>query len=254
MDIPQTTADFSNESTIIIGIPGAWKDVDALRHAIDRDSGGYSYSGVMLLHEATQASYGVELVEHDPRLREAYEAASFGQLTEPELAAIEHHTMTMYLVAEGGSPEKAKAIFPVVSALLQAGGLAAKIETTGKAFGKAAWVALAAADDATHLYDAFVLKLHAEGDVYYTCGMHNLGFRDAIIGAVDEQIAAYTLDVFSMYQLLEHPHIRPGESFSAKAELPSFQLTQAEDKRFPKDDTFHNQHGLWILHPIATPS
>lgn len=251
MDRPNTTSDFSNESTIVIGIPGNWKDIDELRHAIDRHSGGYSYSGMMLLHEDKKSSFGVELVDPTPKLREAYEAASFGHLPEDTLKAIEGHSMVVYLIGEGGSLDKAKALMPAVQAVLKAGGLAVKVESTGKAFSKEDWDALCAVEDATHLYDAFVLKLHAEGDVYYTCGMHNLGFRDAIVGAVDESTAAFALDVFSMYQILEQPHIRPGESFSAKEDLPSFQISEEKDVRFPPEDTLYNRHGLWILHPIV---
>lgn len=250
MDPSNHNSDFSKEATIVIGIPGTWKDIDAFRHAIDQHSGGYSYSGMVLLEEATQTSVGVEIVAHDSNLRAAYEAASFGQMAPAELDPLDQHTLTVYLIGEGGSPEHAKALLPATLAVLQSGGLAVKVETTGKAFGKAAWEALATSGDATHLYDAFVLKLHAEGDVYYTCGMHNLGLKDAIVGAVDEQVAAYTLDVFSMYQILEQPHMRPGESFSPNSELPAFQLNEAEDQRFAPDDTLHNRYGLWILQPI----
>lgn len=250
MEIPNHTSDFSKEATIVIGIPGTWEDIDALRHAIDQHSGGYSYSGMMLLEETNQTSFGIEIVEHEPHLRAAYEAASFGQMSPAELDQVEQHTLTVYLIGAGGSLEQARALLPATQAVLNAGGLAVKVETTGKAFSRSAWEALMKKQDATHLYDAFVLKLHAEGDVYYTCGMHNLGLKDAIIGAVDEQIAAYTLDVFSMYQILEQPHIRPGESFSAKADLPAFQINETEDQRFPTDDILHNRYGLWILQPV----
>lgn len=250
MDPTNHNSDFSKEATIVIGIPGTWEDIDAFRHALDQHSDGYSYSGMVLLEEVTQTSFGLEIVEHDPKLRAAYEATSFGQMSTAELALLDQHTLTIYLIGEGGSPEHAKALLPATLAILKAGGLAVKVETTGKAFGKAAWEALASSRDATHLYDAFVLKLHAEGDVYYTCGMHNLGLKDAIVGAVDEQVAAYTLDVFSMYQILEQPHIRPGESFAPKAGFPAFQLNEANDQRFAPDDTLYNRYGLWILQPI----
>ena len=249
MDLPNHTADFSNESTIVIGIPGTWADADALRHALQRHDGGYSYAGMMLLHEATQTSCGVELVDHDPNLREAYEMASFGRLDETVLEKLAEHTFTVYLVGEGGSTEKAKTLLPAALALLEAGGLAVKVEASGKVFNQEDWATLCALDDATYLYDAFVLKLHAGGDVYHTCGMHSLGLRDAIVGAVEAEVAAHTLDVFSMYQILEQPNIQTGESFSPKEDWLTFQISDTPEKRFATDDARHNRYGLWVLHP-----
>lgn len=238
-----------DESTIVIGVPGQWEDKAALLKAIEEKSGGYTYGGVMLVHHKTQESFGVEIYEHDEKLRKAFEFASMGQMTAEELDEIGKHTFTVYLIGEAGSIKAAEAMMRASKALLLAGGLGVKIETTGKAFNPEQWMALCGLEDQARFYDAFVTKLRAQDDVYYTCGMHNLGLKDAIVGAVDMETASYTLDIFSIYQILEQPDIRAGELFSANAESPQFQIFTEKDQRYPEGDGFHNKHGLWILRP-----
>jgi hypothetical protein len=245
-----TPPNFKKEQTIVIGIPGNWKDQDTLVAAINELS-NYSYAGVALLHEPTQTSFGVEIYEQDSNMRGSFEQWGLGRIEEAQLQAIDKHTYTIYLIGKGGSLEDGRRIMAASEALLQAGGLGVKIETTGKAFSPATWQLLCGLEDDARLYDGLVTKLHAEGDVYYTCGMQNLGLRDAIVGAVDTPTALYALDAFCLYQILEQPHIRPGESFLPASDSPSFQINQEEDRRYSKEDILYNKYGLWILQPIV---
>lgn len=244
-----TPPNFKNEQTIVIGIPGQWKNQDALVTAINSIN-GYSYAGMALLHEKTQDSFGIEIYEQDKNMRQAFEELGMGRLTEKQLAAIDKHTFTIYLIGKGGSIEDARKIMQASLALLRIGGLGVKIETTGKAFSTEVWKMICELPDDARMYDAFVMKLHADGDVYYTCGMQNMGLKDAIVGAVDQQTAIHALDAFCLYQILEQPNIRPGESFSPASDSPSFQITEEEDQRYPKEDIYYNKYGLWIMRPI----
>lgn len=240
-----------DEQTIVIGIPGKWTNRDAIVKAIEQYSGGYTFSGMMLIHDKTKESFGLEIYEKDPNLRQAFEYAGMGQLASDLLQQIEAHTFTLYIIGSGGSLDFAQKMMQVTQALLKAGGLAVKIETTGKAFSPDAWTALCAVEDKAKFYDAFVTKLRAQDDVFYTCGMHNLGLRDAIVGAVDMDTAVQTLDWFSLYQIIEQPQILAGEIFSANEQSPSFQILAEKDSRYPTEDGFHNKNGLWILRPTT---
>lgn len=238
-----------DEQTIVIGIPGKWKNRDAIVDAIAAKSGGYVFAGMMLMNNSTNESFGLEIYEKDPNLRQAFEYASMGKMTKEDLDLIDEHTFTLYIIGEGGSPELAQKMMDVSRALLKTGGLGVKIETTGKAFTPQTWEALCNLEDAARFYDAFVTKLRAQDDVFYTCGMHNLGLKDAIVGAVDMQTAVHTLDIFSIYQIVEQPEILKGETFSATDNSPSFQILAEKDSRYPEGDGFHNKYGLWILRP-----
>lgn len=245
-----TPPNFKNEQAIVIGIPVQSKNQEALVKAINGID-GYSYAGMALLHEQTQDSFGIEIYEKDKNMRQAFEQLSMGRLTEEQLEAIDKHTFTIYLIGKGGTVEDARKMLETSQALLSIGGLGVKVETTGKAFSTEVWNKIGQVPEDTRLYDAFVMKLHADGDVYYTCGMQNMGLKDAIVGAVDQQTAIYALDAFCLYQILEQPHIRPGESFSPASDMPSFQITEEEDQRYPKEDIYYNKYGLWIMRPIV---
>lgn len=238
-----------DEQTIVIGIPGKWKNRDAIVEAIATHSDGYIFAGMMLMNSNTNESFGLEIYEKDPNLRQAFEYASMGQMSKEELDAIDEHTFTLYIIGEGGSIELAQKMLNVSQAILKTGGLGVKIETTGKAFNRPTWEALCNLEEEVRYYDAFVTKLRAQDDVFYTCGMHNLGFKDAIVGAVDMDTAIHTLDIFSIYQILEQPEIMLGETFSATDKSPLFEILTEEDSRYPEGDGFHNKYGLWILRP-----
>lgn len=238
-----------DEQTIVIGIPGKWKNRDAIVEAIAQNSGGYSFAGMMLIHAETNESFGLEIYEKDPNLRKAFEFAGMGQLTEEELQAIDEHTFTIYIIGGAGSTELAQKMMTVSQALLKTGGLGIKVETTGKAFNAETWNKICNLKEEAKYYDAFVTKLRAQDDVYYTCGMHNLGLRDSVIGAVDMNTAVYTLDVFSIYQIVEQPEIQSGETFSAIENSPYFEILEEKDTRYPEGDGFHNKYGMWILRP-----
>lgn len=238
-----------DEQTIVIGIPGKWKNRDAIVEAIAQHSGGYIFAGMMLNHTETNESFGLEIYEKDPDLRKAFEFAGMGQLTEEQLQAIDEHTFTIYVIGGGGSIELAQKMMTISQALMKIGGLGIKVETTGKAFNNDTWNAICDLKEDAKYYDAFVTKLRAQDDVYYTCGMHNLGLKDAVIGAVDMNTAIYTLDVFSIYQIVEQPTIEKGETFSAIENSPYFEILEEEDNRYPEGDGFYNKYGMWILRP-----
>jgi len=239
-----------DEQSIVIGIPGKWKNREEIVNAIAKDSGGYIFAGMMLMNSTTGESFGLEIYEHDPNLQQAFQYASMGKMTEQELQAIGEHTFTLYVIGSGGSVDFAQKMMKVTQALLKTGGMGVKIETTGKAFTPEQWNAICGLEDMGRYYDAFVTKLRMEDNVFYTCGMQNLGLKDAVVGAVDMNVASYTLDIFSIYQIMEQPEIKAGESFSASEETPEFRIFEEKDNRYPEDDAFYNREGLWVLKPM----
>lgn len=239
-----------DEQTIVIGIPGKWENRDAIIKAIEKHSGGYNFTGMMLINEKTKESFGMEIYEHDESLREAFEEASMGGISEKNLQEIDKHTFTLYIIGEGGSIPAAQKMMEISQKILQTGGLGVKIETAGKAFSPDQWNAICANKDLTKLFDAYIIKLQALEDVFYTCGMQNLGLKDAIVGAVSPEIASQTLDVFSIYQIVEQPTIHKGESFFINDKMPEFIIWAEDDTRFTADEPFFNRQGLWVLEPI----
>jgi len=136
--------------------------------------------------------------------------------------------------------------------ILHAGGLAVKVESAGVAHSSDQWKEFTAAADAEALYYAYV-TLVGQGDnrTYYSCGMHNLGLRDAIItGNLTAYEAGSLLNTFLLYCLIEQPELEIGHTFSVDAPSPRYRLSTEQCTIYPKDHLFNNPFGLWRLSPL----
>ncbi|MBL2468615.1 endopeptidase, partial [Klebsiella pneumoniae] len=81
--------------------------------------------------------------DHDPSLREAFLYASGGRFEEDLLSKLEKHTYTVYIIANVQNMQELKEVIEVGNGVLDAGGLALKIETAGVAYSKDEWTELA---------------------------------------------------------------------------------------------------------------
>ncbi|HEY1016971.1 MAG TPA: DUF4261 domain-containing protein [Herpetosiphonaceae bacterium] len=237
----------TNEPDIILGLPGQWPSRSAIVTSIVQRSDGLIFAGKLLRDTHTDQSYELDIYDRDPDLARAFAIAGRQALTEADLAAIESHTATLYLIGKGGSAQRAKQIMQVGARLLGAGALAVKVESAGKAHSASDWRALAAADEPAALYHAYVTLVGGRG-VFYSCGMHNIGLPDAVVpGSLAPDSAARLLEAFLLYLLLEHPALKPGHTFSVDAQAPRYRLRLAPCALHEPDDPFHNPYGMWML-------
>jgi Domain of unknown function (DUF4261) len=233
----------------VVGIPGAWISRTDIVTSIAKQSDGFLFAGGVIMNRTTQQGVKLEVYEHDPELPQAFARAGHRALTQADLDAIAAHTYTLYLVGQGGSVDAARRIMEIAVGLLKAGGIAVKVESTGIAHSARDWLTFAAHPEATALYHAYVVLIGEEG-TYYSCGMHNLGLRDAIMsGATDAKTATSLLETFLLYTLLEAPTLRDGHTFSMNANAPSYRLTTEVGQTYPADSLFYNPFGMWRLSP-----
>ena len=239
--------DIQPEVEIVIGIPGKWQTRNDIVRDIASKSEGLLFAAMVVMDTATNESYRLEVYDNNPHLAEAFALAGRQSLTESDIQAIQSHTFTLYLIAKGGSLEKAQEVLSVGSRLLQAGGLAVKVETTGKAHSAKDWFALTEAHNETALYHAFVTLVGDERG-YYSCGMHNLGHRDALVkGSITADDAARLLQTFLLYALVEKPAIEDGHTFGEDQQSPRYYLRSVPCETYPTGDPFHNPYGMWEL-------
>jgi len=238
---------------IILGIPGKWPTRSDLVRAIAEFSEGYLFAGNVLMNVKSQASWTVDVYEHDPKLRRAFEVAGQGLIDEPMLDQIGLHTQTLYVIGEEAGLEPARAMLDVGRALLDAGGLAVKVESCGTAHDAKTWRSLAeTAALPPSLYRALVVLVgKGSRDVFYSCGMHHFGLPDTTVDAsVGPDDAATVMNRFNVYQMSESPTLRAGHTFSVAADAPRYRLEQRPCEQFPEGDPFHNPDGYWHLTPI----
>jgi len=235
----------------IICIPGHWSSrVDLLRR-ISKKSDGYAVAGQTLVDTETKEAFTLEVDGHDERLASAFRAAGQHWATEDDLAAISRHTFALYLIGEGGSCDRAASLMAAADALLRAGGYAVKVESTGLAHSADDWHELVEQRHLQSTYRAFVVVV--SGRDVYSCGMHNLGLRDAIVRAEEDDDPAELIRAFTFYAFSEAPVIREGDRFSVRKGAPRFRLASEECNLYGEDDPFTNPYGMWRLRSPRAP-
>lgn len=239
----------SSQVQTVIGVPGCWSDRSDIVQSIVRRSAGYIFAGKVLMKIGAKDGFTLDIEGHNPDMRQAFAAAGGLRFTEEELAAIDAHTFTLYLVADGGSIEAAKKCLHAANALLKCGGLAVKIESTGVAHTAGGWAGFCERDDLGGLLRAYVTYIGDPG-VFYSCGMHNLGCPDALVEAdIEPNDAANLLYTFLGFLLVDHPTLKDGETFSVAEDAPHYRLFHEPCTRYPEGDLFHNPFGQWKLGP-----
>src|SRR5262249_36899830 len=166
---------------VVICIPGEWQSRDEFRRSIVERSDGYVFAGSSLLETKTSDIFELQFEGPDPRMLEAFRAAGWHWRDTDEMARIAGHSSVVYIIGHGGSPKNTEALIVAAAGVIKAGGLGVKIETSGLAHAPAVWLELAKYAYLNSAYRAFVLCV--TGDEVYSCGMHNLGLREAIVDA-----------------------------------------------------------------------
>ncbi len=235
---------------ITLCIPGPWKDRSDIITAIAQTHAGeYVVGGYTLLHVSSGNSFRIEIEERNPKMREAFELG--GQaLSEADFRLIDQHQSVVYIIGEGGSMETADKVVHAGNAFLSAGGWGLKVETSGKAFMKEQWLEITAQKEVKKYFDAFTVLLRAEDGAIYSCGFHNIGYRDIICESyISEDVAVDLVVAFAYYLLYDRPVVEPGQTFSMSAKAPAFRIITENCALYSEDDLFYNPFGLYRLTP-----
>ena len=231
----------------IIGIPGNWNSHSEIVESIALHSGGYLFAGMILMNTETKWSCTVDIYDHDPNMRQAFDIAGNRLLSEEELDAIADHRYTFYLVSEGGSLDKVRQLAQAASAILDCGGLGVKVESAGLAHSPEVWRELCENGLSIEMMYAFVTYAGDSGS-YYSCGMQNIGHRDSVvIGDIDPHGATDLLFAFNKYIAIENAVIADGETFSTSADAPRFRVHKNDCTEFSPTDLFYNPYGVYTL-------
>jgi uncharacterized protein YegJ (DUF2314 family) len=236
---------------IILGIPGLWPTKTDLITAIvrankDQSNPRYLGLGPMIADLQSKESFGFEVYDRDPRLAEAFRVAGQGRLSPELLASIADHKYTVYILSQRQDIAAAKSMLRLAAFLLDAGGLAVKVETTGTAHSADRWRYYARSNGLLPLYDAYVTLVGSK-DFNYTCGMHNLGLPDAsLTKQIPAKDAPEYLVAFNQWNLIERPTLTDGTRFATSLSDPVFALSH-QDYGYDPADEYNNPHGRWHL-------
>lgn len=233
-----------HKAQVVIGVPGKWKDRTELIQAIVSKSDGYLMAGYIIHNASKDIGFEVEVYEHDPNLREAFSYAGRGSFKDSLLDEIDQHTFTVYVIAEVNGLEGLKEVLEVGDALLEAGGMAVKIETSGIAHTRDEWRELVNNKEYFPIYSSFVTLLGDE-ERYYSCGMKAFGLPDVITpSSLSPEDAADLINNINLYSLVEKVTFNSGETFSLGENSAIFRIEFMKDFRYEDDDVFFNPFGL----------
>ncbi|MGE7879290.1 DUF4261 domain-containing protein [Peribacillus muralis] len=236
-----------SENKIIIGIPGKWKNRMELIQAVAAKSEGYLLAGNIFHNKEKNITFQAEIQDHEPALKETFSYASKGNFPESLLEEINKHTFTVYILADISGTGTVADLIDAGAAILRAGGMAVKIETTGLAHSKEDWLKLHQSPDILSVYAHFVTII-GEEDYYCSFGMKSFGLPDAVtLNTMSPKEAAALLNTFNYYHVGERPLFTNGETFSIQQDAPDFTLTSLQDFRYEEDHPFYNPFGLWNL-------
>jgi hypothetical protein len=237
----------------VLCIPGPWANrTEFLKAIVHARKGDYLFAGGILAQPSANTHFLLELQEADPALPAAFQRAGlFSAMSDEAVAAVANHHMVAYLATQPDQPAShasARAIAQAAAALLDAGGLAVKVETAGKAFEAARWRELLAFEEAGPLWELFVaVAIKAADGASFTCGMHNLGLKDALVRNLPTADAIQLLRDFTYFGVAEQPELAVGHKFSRAADAPVYQLAEVTAQPYADDPDFVNPYGMWEL-------
>src|SRR5687768_4076413 len=158
----------------VLCIPGKWKDRSEIVTAIvDNNLGRFIFAGNVLLNINTNQGYSLEIHDKDGQMQNAFKVAGLvNRLSNHFLEEIDKHHYVIYVIGDTGNLDDAKAISEAGLAILNAGGLGLKVESTGKAFTKEHWAKLVTDFEESNLCEMFVIDSINDGQgTTYSCGM-----------------------------------------------------------------------------------
>jgi hypothetical protein len=240
----------SKEPSIVLGIPGAWKDRSEIVKSIALHSGGYLFAGKVLMHSQSNTHFELEVYDHDPTLVESVRSGSMGQISEAVLDAIQAHTNTLYLLSFETGREVVERMLDAAVGLLESGGLAVKVEFAGFSVSADQWREHASTKAAYSLYRSMV-ALVAEDTQHFTCGMSAFSLPDCSVQQDNLQTAFEVATEFCCYLMDERPALADGHTFSVPDGTERYRISFEEYGFYPPGDMFHNPNGLWRLEPAS---
>jgi hypothetical protein len=237
----------------ILCIPGPWASrTEFLTALFQARKGEYLPAGNILACPAVDTHWLLDLQEPDADLAAAFQRAGlFTAMSEAALASVAEHRMVAYLLTPPEQPAGiagARALAQAASAVLDAGGVAVKVETAGKAFDAAKWRELAALEADGPLWELFVaLAIKASDGASFTCGMHNLGLKDALVRGLPTAEAINLLREFTYFGATEQPVLSAGHTFSQAVDAPVYRLAEVAQQPYADHLDFANPYGMWEL-------
>lgn len=232
-------------------IPGPWTNrTDFLQRVVSHTKGDFIFAGGILANPKSTDHVPLEFCQPYEDMRNAFEIAGQGKLPRELLDQLASHKSVVYMRFPLDAIGQKKHILKYTSLLRDLGGFAVKVESTGIAHTWDTWDELLSSENPFDQYRCFVILIGDE-EQFYSCGMHHFGLPDCQISReIPAEEAADTMNRFNYYQIVEHPELESGHTFSLTPDSPYYRLTLDQDQRHEAEEFFHNPKGLWTMEKV----
>ncbi|MEM6612010.1 MAG: hypothetical protein AAF652_07105 [Cyanobacteria bacterium P01_C01_bin.72] len=242
-------------SNIVLCIPTSFKNRQELAAALENKHGvEYVLMGRIFRSTVSSDSCEIEIIRNRDRfssmtssLADDFELAGQDKLDFATLQQIHNCPQIIYLTSTDSDYAGCLRIANLARVLLQVGGIAIKVESSGLAHSGEKWLTNCDSHDVFDIYSLYVVLVEGK-DHYYSCGMHNFGKADVTVSIEsDVGLAIYVMNVFNYYRLTESPILQDGHTFQPDIECPHYRLEWVMDRESPAHSPQHNPHGRWYL-------
>jgi hypothetical protein len=234
---------------MIICVPGPWENRSEFARRVFalEPYGRYTFDGGVLADVKHQDQVRIQILGQHPRMREAFEAATRGDLPLETASAITGHRSSIYLHFPANVIEERLRILKFTELAKRSGGIAIKLESSGVGHWWERWFQLLGSKNEFDWYCAVVMLLSGDGR-YYSCGMHHFGLADCSVEqSVTPREAARLINKFNYWRIISPRTINSFEILRLDESGARFRLSWESDRFNPEGDLFHNPHGLWLL-------
>ncbi|GDX83189.1 hypothetical protein LBMAG42_50000 [Deltaproteobacteria bacterium] len=230
---------------MIVAVPGPWTS----RAEVEQAVVGLGKEAWME-EGAEPHSLFLEWVPADGSLSGAVLAGGApGAFTAAEAAALTEARGCAFAIDKAaGSVLSVRRMMRLVAGLLRRGGLAAKVESSGRSHGPARWGRLDPDKVDDRMY-AFVTLVGTPASGYGSCGMHNLGMPDTWLpGSTSPAEVGPRLTAFNLMQLDAGLEVPAGGTCEAAIGGHRYRAEHTPS-RFASGTLHHNPYGEWRLRP-----
>jgi hypothetical protein len=236
---------------IALRIPGPWKELRELQRRL---SNGIAIRQDQLVLPDGRAAW-LDLRKADREFPKIFTTSCRREGSRTQSVNLKTYRTQLCLVGPGGSMDAARDMLELGAAVLRAGGLGAFIDNGLVAHWRADWHELCQhRSDPDAVFYTYVNMAHCPPD-YFSCGMHALGYRDAIITTGDAlPLALEALEDFLRATCRSDPQWQKDEIFASESG-GRYRLTPEEyvvpyTPFVKKDHPSINPFGRWRLTPL----
>ncbi|MBI3856219.1 MAG: hypothetical protein HY293_11070, partial [Planctomycetes bacterium] len=246
---------------IVLCIPGTWSGRDELDERLRQ--GPFRLAEPKVVSADGAESFDAEVRGPDLRMRAAFQASACRvrpSMTPADFAAVQGHRSVVYVLSDpfGRSTAAAAAarMIEVGLALLDAGGITMKCESSGIAHSAERWRRIGArlreeGAPGAALFDAFVrLPIVDDNQDLYSCGMHLLGSPDGLLSLRDfpgEDVLAAHRVLEGFLRRLRTGPVELQQAFQGEGTEDRFTSILEPCTRYEADDFFWNRWGCFRL-------